>query len=166
MSDLIESDFDINSFKSVVINKIVENNEIIWNLDNEYIDAGGGLLYDRIFPYIQNPKTVSDTAPFICMKVNHIRNRNIYIEEISVVIYVVCHEKAMSKKVQNYKTKEFVSGTVIDILGEELKKTLCGLDTNWIGELTCISNTEEVLYYEYPCRILTFTAKKESYGHK
>ena len=49
---------------------------------------------------------------------------------------------------------------------KELKKTLSGMETNWIGELTCASNTEEVLYYEYPCRILTFTAKKESYGHQ
>lgn len=42
-------DFDINSFKSAVINTIVENNEIIFNLDKEYIDAGGGLLYKKIF---------------------------------------------------------------------------------------------------------------------
>ena len=28
-------DFDINSFKSAVINTIVENNEIIFNLDKE-----------------------------------------------------------------------------------------------------------------------------------
>ena len=72
----------------------------------------------------------------------------------------------MAQRVQSYKTKEYLSGTVIDILGEELKKTLSGMETNWIGELICASNTEEVLYYEYPCRILTFTAKKESYGHQ
>ena len=48
-------DFDINSFKSAVINTIVENNEIIFNLDKEYIDAGGGLLYKKIFPFLQNP---------------------------------------------------------------------------------------------------------------
>ena len=48
-------DFDINSFKSAVINTIVENNEIIFNLDKEYIDAGGGLLYKKIFPYLQKP---------------------------------------------------------------------------------------------------------------
>ena len=38
-------DFDINSFKSEVINTIVENNEIIFNLDKEYIDAEDDLLY-------------------------------------------------------------------------------------------------------------------------
>lgn len=158
-------DFDINSFKSVVINKIVENNEIVWNLDNEYIDAGGGLLNKRLFPFIQNPKTVENTAPFICFKVDHTRNRDYFLEEINVVIYVVCHEKEMTKKVQSYKTKEILSGTIIDILGEELKKTLAGLETNWIGKLTCVSNTEEVLYYEYPCRVLKFSAMKESYAH-
>lgn len=160
------NDFDINSFKSAVINKVVENNEIINNLDDEYIDAGGGLLYKSIFPYLQNPKTIESTAPFICFKVNHVRNSNIFIEEINVIIYVVCHEKEMSKKVYSYETKEYISGTVIDIIGEEIKKTLSGMETNWIGELACISNTEEVLYYEYPCRVLTFTAKKESYGHQ
>lgn len=159
-------DFDVNSFKSAVINKIVENNEIVYNLDDEYIDAGGGLLYKKIFPYLQNPKTIETTSPFICFKVNHVRNKQYFLEEINVIIYVVCHEKEMSKKVQSYKTKEYLSGTVLDILGEEIKKTLSGMETNWIGELTCTSNTEEVLYYEYPCRILTFSAMKESYGHQ
>lgn len=159
-------DFDVNSFKSAVINKIVENNEIVYNLDDEYIDAGGGLLYKKIFPYLQNPKTIETTSPFICFKVNHVRNKQYFLEEINVIIYVVCHEKEMSKKVQSYETKEYLSGTVLDILGEEIKKTLSGMETNWIGELTCTSNTEEVLYYEYPCRILTFSAWKESYGHQ
>lgn len=159
-------DFDVNSFKSAVINKIVENNEIIYNLDDEYIDAGGGLLYKKIFPYLQNPKTIETTSPFICFKVNHVRNKQYFLEEINVIIYVVCHEKEMSKKVQSYETKEYLSGTVLDILGEEIKKTLSGMETNWIGELICTSNTEEVLYYEYPCRILTFSAMKESYGHQ
>lgn len=159
-------DFDVNSFKSAVINKIVENNEIVYNLDDEYIDAGGGLLYKKIFPYLQNPKTIETTSPFICFKVNHVRNKQYFLEEINVIIYVVCHEKEMSKKVQSYETKEYLSGTVLDILGEEIKKTLSGMETNWIGELICTSNTEEVLYYEYPCRILTFSAMKESYGHQ
>lgn len=159
-------DFDVNSFKSAVINKIVENNEIVYNLDDEYIDAGGGLLHKKIFPYLQNPKTIETTSPFICFKVNHVRNRQYFLEEINVIIYVVCHEKEMSKKVQSYETKEYLSGTVLDILGEEIKKTLSGMETNWIGELICTSNTEEVLYYEYPCRILTFSAMKESYGHQ
>ena len=159
-------DFDVNSFKSGVINKIVENNEIVYNLDDEYIDAGGGLLYKKIFPYLQNPKTIETTSPFICFKVNHVRNKQYFLEEINVIIYVVCHEKEMSKKVQSYETKEYLSGTVLDILGEEIKKTLSGMETNWIGELICTSNTEEVLYYEYPCRILTFSAMKESYGHQ
>lgn len=159
-------DFDVNSFKSAVINKIVENNEIVYNLDDEYIDAGGGLLHKKIFPYLQNPKTIETTSPFICFKVNHVRNKQYFLEEINVIIYVVCHEKEMSKKVQSYETKEYLSGTVLDILGEEIKKTLSGMETNWIGELICTSNTEEVLYYEYPCRILTFSAMKESYGHQ
>lgn len=159
-------DFDVNSFKSAVINKIAENNEIIYNLDDEYIDAGGGLLYKKLFPYLQNPKTVETTDPFICFKVNHIRNANIYLEEINVVIYVVCHEKGMTKKVYGYESKEFISGNIIDIIGEEIKKTLSGMETNWVGKLQCRSNTEEVLYYQYPCRILTFSAMKESYGHQ
>ena len=159
-------DFDINSFKSAVINSIAQNNEIIYLLDEEYIDAGGGLLYKKIFPYLQNPKTIEKTSPFICFKVNHTRNKQYFLEEINVVIYIVCHEKEMTKRVQSYETKEYLSGTVIDILGEEIKKTLSGMDTNWIGELICTNNTEEVLYYEYPCRILTFSAMKESYGHK
>ena len=37
-------DFDVNSFKSKVINTILENNEIIYLLDKDYIDCGGGLL--------------------------------------------------------------------------------------------------------------------------
>ena len=159
-------DFDVNSFKSAVINKIVENNEIVYNLDDEYIDAGGGLLCKKTFPYLQNPKTIETTSPFICFKVNHVRNKQYFLEEINVIIYVVCHEKEMNKKVQSYETKEYLSGTVLDILGEEIKKTLSGMETNWIGELICTSNTEEVLYYEYPCRILTFSAMKESYEHQ
>ena len=71
----------------------------------------------------------------------------------------------MKKRVQSYKTGKFVSGTVIDIIAEEIKKSLTGLDTNWLGELRLVSNTESVLYYEYPCRVLTFEAKKESYAN-
>ena len=33
-------DFDVNSFKSKVINTILENNEIIYLLDKDYIDCG------------------------------------------------------------------------------------------------------------------------------
>lgn len=158
-------DFDINSFKSTVINKIAGNNEIIFLLDDEYINAGGGLLYKKIFPYLQNPKTVETTSPFICFKVDHTKNKDYYLEEISVVIYIVCHEKEMAKRVRSYGTNELLSGTVIDIIGEEIKKTLSGMETNWIGKLICTSNTEGVLYYEYPHRILTFSAMKESYGN-
>lgn len=160
----MDDSFDVNSFKSKVINTISENNEIIYLLDKDYIDCGGGLLFKRIFPFLQNPKTVSDTAPFICFKVDHVWNANTYLETIDVIIYVVCHEKEMSKKVQSYKTKENLSGTVIDVIGEEIKRTLSGLDTEWIGELKLESNKEDVLYYEYPYRVLTFSAYKEAYA--
>ena len=157
-------DFDVNSFKSKVINTILENNEIIYLLDKDYIDCGGGLLFKRIFPFLQNPKTVTDTAPFICFKVNHVRNTNIYLETINVFIYVICHEKEIVKKVQSYKTKKYKSGTVIDVISEEIKKSLSGMDTEWIGELKLESINEDVLYYEYPYRVLTFSAYKESYA--
>jgi len=158
-------DFDINSFKAAVINAIVENNEIVYQLDKSYIDCGGNLLYKKIFPYLQNPETVGTDEPFICFRVNHTSNQNYFLEEINVEIDIVCHEKGMKKKVQSYTTGKYVSGTVIDIIGEEIKKSLSGLDTNWIGELNCVSNTESILYYKYPTRILTFTAKKEAYVH-
>ena len=158
-------DFDVNSFKSKVINTILENNEIIYLLDKDYIDCGGGLLYKRLFPFLQNPKTVSDTAPFICLKVDHLWNANVYLENINVTIYVICHEKEMTKKVQSYKSKENRSGTVIDVIAEEIKKSLVGMDTDWIGELKLESNKEDVLYYEYPYRVLTFSAYKESYAY-
>ena len=158
-------DFDINSFKSKVIDTILENNEIVYLLDKDYIDCGGGLLFKRLFPFMQNPKTVTNTAPFICFKVNHTSNQNAYLENITVVIYVVCHEKEMTKKVQSYDTQKIKSGTVIDVIAEEIKKELSGLDTEWIGELKLQSNIEDVLYYEYPYRVLTFSAYKESYAH-
>lgn len=158
-------DFDINSFKSKVIDTILENNEIVYLLDKDYIDCGGGLLFKRLFPFMQNPKTVTDTAPFICFKVNHTSNQNAYLENITVVIYVVCHEKEMAKKVQSYDTQKIKSGTIIDVIAEEIKKELSGLDTEWIGELKLQSNIEDVLYYEYPYRMLTFSAYKESYAH-
>lgn len=158
-------DFDINSFKSTVIDTILENNEIVYLLDKDYIDCGGGLLFKRLFPFMQNPKTVTNTAPFICFKVNHTSNQNAYLENITVVIYVVCHEKEMTKKVQSYDTQKIKSGTVIDVIAEEIKKELSGLDTEWIGELKLQSNIEDVLYYEYPYRMLTFSAYKESYAH-
>ena len=158
-------DFDINSFKSKVIDTILENNEIVYLLDKDYIDCGGGLLFKRLFPFMQNPKTVTNTAPFICFKVNHTSNQNAYLENITVVIYVVCHEKEMTNKVQSYDTQKIKSGTVIDVIAEEIKKELSGLDTEWIGELKLQSNIEDVLYYEYPYRMLTFSAYKESYAH-
>ena len=158
-------DFDINSFKSKVIDTILENNEIVYLLDKDYIDCGGGLLFKRLFPFMQNPKTVTNTAPFICFKVNHTSNQNAYLENITVVIYVVCHEKEMTKKVQSYDTQKIKSGTVIDVIAEEIKKELSGLDTEWIGELKLQSSIEDVLYYEYPYRMLTFSAYKESYAH-
>ena len=158
-------DFDINSFKSKVIDTILENNEIVYLLDKDYIDCGGGLLFKRLFPFMQNPKTVTNTAPFICFKVNHTSNQNAYLENITVVIYVVCHEKEMTKKVQSYDTQKIKSGTVIDVIAEEIKKELSGLDTEWIGELKLQSNIEDVLYYENPYRMLTFSAYKESYAH-
>lgn len=158
-------DFDTNSFKSVVINELCGNNEIVALLDKEFIDAGGGLLNNRIFPFLRHPQTIEDTSPFICIKVDHIRNRNHFIETIDVLIYIVCHERELLKKVQDYKTGHIKSGTLIDILAEEIKKTLVGLDTNWIGKLKLYSNTEDVLNYEYPYRLLTFTAMKESYAH-
>ena len=71
----------------------------------------------------------------------------------------------MLEKVKDYKTGHVMSGTIIDNLAEEIKKTLVGLDTNWIGELKLYSNTEGTLNYEYPYRIMTFTAMKESYAH-
>ena len=158
-------DFDVNSFKSKVIDTILENNEIVYLLDKDYIDCGGGLLFKRLFPFMQNPKTVTNTAPFICFKVNHTSNQNAYLENITVVIYVVCHEKEMTKKVQSYDTQKIKSGTIIDVIAEEIKKELSGLDTEWIGELKLQSNIEDVLYYEYPYRMLTFSAYKESYAH-
>lgn len=158
-------DFDINSFKDVVINTIIGNNEIVFILDKKCINCGGDLLYDKLFPYLQNPETIETDDPFICFRVNHVKNREYFLEEINVEVDVVCHEKGMKRRVKSYKTGETLSGTVIDVLGEEIKKSLSGLDTCWVGELTCISNTETVLYYKYPTRILTFTAKKESYAH-
>ncbi len=147
-------DFDINAFKSVVINELVGNNEIIALLDENYIDVGGNLLNKRIFPFLRNPKTVEDTSPFICLKVDHIRNANLYIETIDVIVYIICQEKENLKKVRDYKTGHIMSGTIIDILAEKVKKTLVGLDTAWIGELKLFSNTEDILNYDYPAKIV------------
>ena len=95
--EVFMEDFDVNSFKSKVIGTILGNNEIVYMLDKDYIDCGGGLLNKRLFPFMQNPKTIENTSPFICMKVAHVRNRNLFIEDINVVIYVVCLEKEMTK---------------------------------------------------------------------
>lgn len=158
-------EFDINAFKSVIINELCDNSKIVSLIDPEYIGAGGGLLNTRIFPYILIPDVSYQSPPYISFKVDHIRNRNTYIETLDVIMYVVCHKKEMDKKVLDYETKQPLSGTIIDILGEEIKKTLVGLDTRWIGELSLYSNTEEILSYEFPCRVLTFTAFKESYAN-
>lgn len=158
-------EFDINAFKSEIINVICENPKIIALIDEDYVDAGGALLNSRIFPYIRIPKTIEQSPPYVCFKVDHIRNANTYLETIDVTMYIVCHEKEMDKQVYDFENKLPLSGTIIDILGEEMKKTLCGLDTKWIGELRLYSNTEEILSYEYPCRVLVFTAFKESYAN-
>ena len=49
MNDCMQyEDFDINSFKTVVLNTIVGNNEIINILDKNYINCGGKLLYGKM----------------------------------------------------------------------------------------------------------------------
>ena len=57
-------DFDVNSFKSKVINTIFENNEIIYLLDKDYIDCGGGLLFKRIFPYFARSPVITIAKAF------------------------------------------------------------------------------------------------------
>ena len=115
----IFEDFDINSFKTAVINAICENSEIVYILDKEYIDSGGGLLWNKLFPYPRIPNTKEETTPYICFKVDHIKNKNAFIETIDVVIYVVCHQKEMNKK-----DFELVKERVIDQLKTSLSPEL------------------------------------------
>lgn len=114
--------------------------------------------WESIFQFLKVPdaQKKNKIASYICFKVeapNLVSAENVYLENIIITVYVMSHI--------NHVRGNF-RGTRYDNLADEVKKVLLGLEGSWIGELECISNLEDILEKEYPCRILIFKTKDVS----
>jgi hypothetical protein len=147
--------FDIIEIKDAIMDSLKDNDEILKLIDNKDIYDSSDLPWTSIFPYIKIPKILTDVESFICFRVDipSLVSKNDFLENVNVIVYTVSHNEHVRINIAGRK------GTRYDNLGAEVKKSLNGLIGKWIGELWCVSDTEDILEKTYPCRILRFTTK-------
>lgn len=155
--------------KSAVIKELVNDEAFFYAIDSSTITdikQANKLVYKHIFPYHQNPETITDTMTFITIQV-HVPKPYSYMRSKTWVapnleIWIFSHHSHM--KVENIPK---VSDNRNDYISKLLDKKFNGRDTlgnskkdennlHLLGKLELVANVEGALNRDFLYRQMVF----------
>lgn len=123
---------DIGTCKSVIINSLLDNSEIMELMlgKKTYTDSEAeNLVYEQIFPYLYVDDEQDVTKSYICFEVNIPKIPTATIKDIYICIWCFCHKKIMKYSKKGYK------GTRTDILADMIERNFRDSNKFGIGKL-------------------------------
>lgn len=145
---------DIGSYKSTILNKILESEDIGKlmlgkNLNMETIDDD--LLYKYVFPFLYVDNTQTTQSSYICVEVNVPRTVNFTFKDMKVVVWCYCHKGIMKYSHKGYR------GTRCDILADMVDRLLNTSRDFGLGRLKLQSVDTFEPHKDYYGRVMVYS---------
>jgi hypothetical protein len=139
-------DYDVITYKSVIMNELCSTPDIFTLIDNDKISQPDQMSDNNLFSYMKIPDTTLEVENYICFDVNaRSSSYNDLYKNITINMAVVCHNHNIKAGMGN--RHDLLGGVVIDILNFS---NLLGL------QLELVSDTETIWEKEYNVRLLQF----------
>lgn len=148
---LMSSSKSIINYKRKLAALLVNNERIVYLINNDEVKNSEDLIYKNIFNFVRVPNAPEEQLNYICFKIDmpEVYTVNMFFQKLIVEIYVVSHQGEMV-------TDE--GATRIDLIGEEIEEMLDGYDGFGKKPLELISNVEEGFGTNHRCRVMRFEA--------
>lgn len=146
-------DSDDIKYKEIIKKSLIENDLIIYLLNNKELEDSGADPSDylgvNILPYYIISPTQTNVQNFICYEtsVRELERFNSKMKIQQIIFYVLCEEKNNIEKSTGIARHDLIAALLIDIF-------------NWSNLFTerihCVSNIPSIVDNDYACRTLIF----------
>ena len=143
-------------YKEIIKQKLLENDTLIWLLNNEKLEEteaeNDEYFGENIRPEFIIPETQTDVQNFLCYEVSFedTARYNPAIKYQEIIFYILCHEKNGIVEEIGAARKDLIAGIIIDMFN----------GSNAFGnELKLVSDKPSVTDTRYSTRTLVFEQK-------
>lgn len=143
-------------YKEIIKQKLLENDTLIWLLNNEKLEEteaeNDEYFGENIRPEFIIPETQTDVQNFLCYEVSFedTARYNPAIKYQEIIFYILCHEKNDIVEEIGAARKDLIAGIIIDMFN----------GSNAFGnELKLVSDKPSVTDTRYSTRTLVFEQK-------
>lgn len=113
---------DVVRYKEIIKQKLLENNKLIYLLDNKElndVDAENDEYFNvNILPYYCIPDTQTHVANYLCYETYYEKNTrfssNPAIKKQEIIFYILCHEKGNYVKEVGCARHDLIAALLID----------------------------------------------------
>lgn len=146
-------DSDDIRYKEIIKKSLIENNMILYLLNNKELESveadPSDYLGINILPYYIIHPTQHNVQNFICYEteVRELERFNSNMKIQRIIFYVLCEEKNNIEKTTGIARHDLIAALLIDMF-------------NWSnlfgGQIHCVSDIPSVVDNDYACRTLIF----------
>lgn len=149
---------EIIDYKNQIIRDILSNTidpslsrDIVYAIDENYIDAEEELIYRNIYPYLRIPDTQTEARSYITMSVDmpKVSTKNYFFKDMVITINVIVHEEKMKMPVR-------YSATRADYIACLINKIFNGNKNYGNVPLEYVSDVESIILNKFFVRTLRF----------
>lgn len=149
---------EIIDYKNQIIRDILSNTidpslsrDIVYAIDENYIDAEEELIYRNIYPYLRIPDTQTEARSYITMSVDmpKVSTKNYFFKDMVITINVIVHEEKM-------KMPARYSATRADYIAYLINKIFNGNKNYGNVPLEYVSDVESIILNKFFVRTLRF----------
>lgn len=151
LKNYVDSD-DIR-YKEIIKKSLIENDLIIYLLNNKELEDAGADPSDylgiNILPYYLIEPSQHNVQNFICFEteVRELERYNSKMKQQRVIFYVLCEEKNNIEKKTGIARHDLIAALLINMF-------------NWTntfgGQIHCVQNIPSVVDNDYACRTIIF----------
>lgn len=146
-------DEDDIRYKEIIKKKLLENNKIIYLLNNEELEQADSENDDyfgiNILPYYMINATQTNVKNYICFETGFrmVSNYNTVIKNQQIIFYVLCHYKNVIERLTGIARHDVISAEIINMFQ----------GCNYFGnQLVLVSDVPSVTDNDYATRTLIF----------
>lgn len=146
-------DSDEIRIKEIIKKKLLENNKIIYVLNNKELQDADAEVDDyygiNILPYYIINQTQTNVKNYICYEVgcDEINDDNKVVKYMQITFYILCDQKNIIEESTYIARHDLLAALIINQFNW----------TNYFGQrIHCISNKPSVVDTDYACRTLIF----------
>lgn len=143
----------ISQYKEKLMNKIVNNKQILILVDNKKINDPDSYMFNNFFNFLRIPESPEEEKNYICLEVDipkiYTEQNEIY-GKLIITIYIISHINLMNTH---------RGGTRIDLISALIDEMFNNKLIVGLKKLELLSNVAGSVNDKYMCRVMTFYAE-------